>query len=115
LARSQTLYEAYKAGGPLAAPPGQSPHNYGLAVDLQLTGPLGQLVWYPDVPKDVLDLPQPERIAYLDICPPEWTELWRAIFAAPLLHSLWTYGDGDHIERVDWRRFIPPAGGVAAR
>jgi hypothetical protein len=108
LARSQSLYAAYKAGGPLAAPPGDSPHNYGLAVDLQLRG-AGGLVWYPDIPPDVLDLPFQQQTSYLDRCPSQWVELWRAVYAASLLHSLWTYGDGDHIERVDWRRFIPAA------
>lgn len=30
------LYERHKNGGPLAAPPGKSYHNYGLAVDLYI-------------------------------------------------------------------------------
>lgn len=33
LARQRQLYNAYLRGGPLAAAPGNSAHNYGLAVD----------------------------------------------------------------------------------
>lgn len=33
------LYERYKAGGPLAAPPGKSGHNLGAAVDLYRATP----------------------------------------------------------------------------
>lgn len=33
IARQRQLYNAYLRGGPLAAAPGNSAHNYGLAVD----------------------------------------------------------------------------------
>lgn len=34
LEEQRDLWVAYQAGGPLAAPPGASAHNYGLAVDV---------------------------------------------------------------------------------
>ncbi len=33
-AKQAELYEKYKAGGPLAAPPGRSNHNFGIAFDI---------------------------------------------------------------------------------
>lgn len=36
LEEQQVLYQKYLAGGPLAAPPGESAHNYGLAVDIHV-------------------------------------------------------------------------------
>jgi len=38
LAKQRQLYARYRRGGPLAAPPGSSAHNYGLAVDIALVG-----------------------------------------------------------------------------
>ena len=38
LAKQARLYEAYRRGGPLAARPGQSAHNFGLAVDIAFPG-----------------------------------------------------------------------------
>jgi LAS superfamily LD-carboxypeptidase LdcB len=38
IARQRQLYRAHLRGGPLAAPPGKSAHNYGLAVDIALPG-----------------------------------------------------------------------------
>lgn len=38
LAKQRQLYDRYKRGGPLAAAPGRSAHNYGLAVDIALVG-----------------------------------------------------------------------------
>lgn len=38
LAKQRTLYAAYRRGGPLAAAPGRSAHNYGLAVDIAISG-----------------------------------------------------------------------------
>jgi len=38
LAKQRKLYAAYKRGGPLAAAPGRSAHNFGLAVDIAISG-----------------------------------------------------------------------------
>lgn len=38
-AEQQALYQKYLAGGPQAAPPGHSNHNFGLAVDLGIFDP----------------------------------------------------------------------------
>ncbi len=38
LAKQKKLYDAYRRGGPLAAAPGQSAHNYGFAVDIAIVG-----------------------------------------------------------------------------
>lgn len=39
------LYQAHQAGGPLAAPPGLSAHNYGLAVDVFYQTAGGKASW----------------------------------------------------------------------
>jgi len=78
------LYEAHLKGGPLAAAPGKSAHNFGLAVDVQLLVD-GQQVW--------------------DLSNPGWVWLFAAILPTPRLHSGKSFGDADHIERVDWRLF----------
>lgn len=44
IAEQTKLYEAYKKGGTLAAPPGQSYHNFGLAIDFCLLSPDGKSV-----------------------------------------------------------------------
>lgn len=41
------LYEAHLKGGPRAAPPGLSAHNYGLAVDCAKRLPNKKLSWEP--------------------------------------------------------------------
>lgn len=38
LAKQRALYNRYRRGGPLAAAPGNSAHNYGLAVDIAISG-----------------------------------------------------------------------------
>jgi len=38
LAKQRTLYNRYRRGGPLAAAPGNSAHNFGLAVDIAFPG-----------------------------------------------------------------------------
>lgn len=38
LAKQRQLYNRYRRGGPLAAAPGNSAHNYGLAVDIAFPG-----------------------------------------------------------------------------
>lgn len=40
--QQRTLYLAYKRGGPRAAPPGDSAHNYGLAGDVLIIPPDGE-------------------------------------------------------------------------
>lgn len=79
------LYAAYKAGGPKAAPPGSSPHEYGLAVDVALEVN-GRASW--------------------DLSNPAWARLFAAIDASALLHSGRFFRDADHIERVSWRRHL---------
>lgn len=87
------LYEAHLKGGPLAAPPGKSAHNFGLAVDVQL----------------IVDGDAEWKLAH-----PGWVWLFAAILPTPRLHSGKSFGDADHIERVDWKlhkdwNHIPPS------
>lgn len=82
-----TLYSKYLAGGPLAAKPGRSAHNYGLAIDVAHVLSDGSLSW--------------------DIKLPAWAELWAAVKAAPRLHSGHDFpplapADDDHIESTLW-------------
>lgn len=76
------LYEAHLKGGPLAAPPGKSAHNFGLAVDVQLIVD-GNAVW--------------------DLSNPGWVWLFAAILPTPRLHSGRSFGDSDHIEVYHWQ------------
>lgn len=73
------------------APPGSSAHNWGLAVDVALQSGQGALSW--------------------DYSRPEWSILWAAIRASATLHSGEDFPAGqtdpDHIERLNWRNFIP--------
>lgn len=78
------LYEIHLKGGPLAAPPGKSPHNFGLAVDVQLIV-ADEPVWNTDHPG--------------------WQWLFSAIIPTPRLHSGRSFGDSDHIERVHWHLY----------
>lgn len=87
LAEQASLYEKYQAGGPRAAPPGESAHNYGLAVDVVL-----------DLEPDVPGL-QPSW----DTSKPGWVWLFNAVAAHPRLKSGASFGDGGHIERVHWK------------
>jgi hypothetical protein len=96
-----SLYEKYRNGGPRAAPPGESAHNFGLAVDVQLWVPVGQNV-------NALGVPQPSlgpKVMEWNVKAPGWQWLFAAVWAAPFLHSGISYGDYDHIERVDWKQF----------
>lgn len=90
------LYAIYLNGGPRAAPPGQSAHEAGLAVDVTLIVPDG-----PDRKK-----------ADWDYTHEPWQRLVKAIRAHPRLHSLANIGDWDHIEAVQWRKIaagpVPP-------
>lgn len=78
------LYNKHLAGGPLAAPPGHSAHNYGLAVDVQLRVN-NEPIWKLDNPG--------------------WVWLFAAIRPTPRLHSGIAFGDADHIERLNWREY----------
>lgn len=81
------LYAHYQAGGPLAAPPGLSPHEWGLAVDVALLRADGSVSW--------------------DLGDAAWGRLFQAVDASALLHSgrHFTKPDPDHIERVGWQRY----------
>lgn len=87
LAEQLTLYNSYKNGGPKAAPPGQSAHNFGLAVDVVLDGD-------PDKPGI-----QPTWDTKLA----GWAWLFAKVAAHPRLKSGVTFGDGGHIERYKWK------------
>lgn len=93
LEEQAALYQTYKAGGPLAAPPGLSAHNYGLAVDLVLDvdGKMGGAVSW-------------DTRKYAK----QWGRLWAAIDASPELHSgrFWHPPDGGHVEMCRWRQFL---------
>lgn len=89
LAEQQVLWEKYQAGGPKAAPPGKSAHNYGLAVDVALDGsdkPGLQPDWNTEHPG--------------------WKWLFDAIWKHPRLHSGRSFSDSDHVEAVGWKALI---------
>ena len=82
-----SLYALYQKGGPLAAPPGHSPHEWGLAIDVALLKFDGSLSW--------------------DTSFPAWPELWAAIQGSPGLHSGHNFppiapADDDHVEAYRW-------------
>lgn len=81
------LYQKFLAGGPKAAPPGQSPHEYGLAVDM-----------VPDKDPDVNGL-QPQW----DTSDPHWQRIFEAIHRHPRLKSGKSFQDADHVEKYNWR------------
>ena len=66
---------------------GQSPHNYGLAVDVTLLTPRG---------------------ADWNYAGPDWQRLIAAVRAAPRLHPGAAFGDMDHIEAVHWQQLKTP-------
>lgn len=84
-AEQAVLYDKYLKGGPLAAPPGKSAHNYGLAIDIVLVTDKG---WSYDIRN------------------PAWIWLFARILNHPRLHSGKGFGDFDHIERYKWYNFI---------
>lgn len=88
-AEQLALYRKYQAGGPKAAPPGQSAHEFGLAVDVVLdadpTAPGLQPSWNTKLAG--------------------WVWLFVAMKAHPRLKSGVLFGDGGHIERYEWRRY----------
>lgn len=67
------------------AKPGQTPHEFGLAVDVVLIVD-GQEVW--------------------DYRHPAWNRLWAAVLASPTLHSGHNFPpkfiDNDHIQSLKW-------------
>ena len=82
-----SLYAKYKAGGPRAAPPGYSPHEFGLAIDVVLDE------------NDKRDGLQPNW----DVNDPRWQELIEVIRRSKWLHSGVSFGDAGHIELVNWK------------
>lgn len=90
LAMQNVLYKKHLAGGPLAAPPGKSAHNFGLAIDVQL--------WITD-PKT-----GKKRMEW-NVKHPGWVWLFKAIKPTPHLSSGIAFGDYDHIQRYRWQQF----------
>ena len=84
----ESLWEKYKAGGPRAAPPGKSAHNFGLAIDVALDG------------DDSLAGLQPDW----NTSHAGWRWLFEAIAKHPRLHSGRSFNDACHIERLGWSR-----------
>lgn len=82
LAQQRKLYNAYLAGGPLAAAPGNSAHNYGLAVDISLDGPKNLRSHYRQMHR---------AAAYFDLEP---------------LPAEQAEEDPWHIQRVNWRSYV---------
>lgn len=89
LAEQALLYQKYQQGGPKAAPPGLSPHNFGLAIDL-----------VPDANPDIPGL-QPDW----NTQSAAWQWLFGELKVHPRLHSGQSFQDDDHIEKVGWARF----------
>lgn len=94
LAQQAALYKRHLQGGPLAAPPGKSAHNWGLALDVQLwvTNEAGH------------------KYMEWNVKHPGWQWLFNAIRPTPHLHSGVSFGDYDHIERFNWKLFKNWAG-----
>jgi hypothetical protein len=88
--QQQALYDKYLAGGPKAAPPGMSPHEYGLAVDI-----------VPDNDPEKSGL-QPQW----NISNPAWEWLFEMVHRHPRLHSGKSFNDADHIERFHWKEHV---------
>lgn len=81
------LYEKHLKGGPLAAPPGQSAHNFGLAVDVCLDR---------DVNKRGLQMDW-------NTAHDGWKWLFDAVKKHPRLKSGVSFGDAPHIESLKWK------------
>lgn len=84
-----TLYKKYLAGGPKAAPPGKSAHEFGLAIDVVLDGDPSK----PGIQADFDDRKQ------------AWIDLYTLLAKHPRLKSGVTFGDGCHIERYKWQNY----------
>ena len=91
LAEQAALHKKYLAGGPKAAPAGKSAHNFGLAIDLVLDG----------------DTSKPGIQPSWDTRRKAWTELFMKLEKHPRLKSGVSFGDGGHIERYQWQRYVP--------
>lgn len=89
LALQNELYDKYIRGGPKAAPPGKSAHNFGLAVDL-----------VPDLDPEKPGL-QPNWITTSSA----WLWLYAKVKLHPRLKSGIVFGDGDHVEKVRWQNY----------
>lgn len=80
------LWNTHLAGGPLAAPPGKSAHNFGLAVDVAFDAdaskPGFQLIWNTKAAG--------------------WLWLKYACWKHPRLHSGASFGDWPHIQSTSW-------------
>lgn len=87
LAEQLVLYERHLRGGPLAAPPGQSAHNFGLAID----------VFFDDPERPGVQPNWNTRAA-------GWLWLKAATLPHPRLQNGWSFGDWPHIQRYRWRR-----------
>jgi hypothetical protein len=85
----QILYNKHLIGGPKAAPPGLSPHEYGLAVDV---------VFDSDPDKPGL---QPGWVTSAAA----WVWLFAKLKLHPRLKSGVTFQDADHIERYQWQNY----------
>lgn len=83
------LYEIYKNGGPKAAPPGKSAHNYGLAIDVVLDC---------DPDKGL----QPSWNIKLK----QWLVLKSRLLTHPTLEHGSAFGDWPHIQRRHWRKEV---------
>ena len=88
LEEQRKLYEIHLAGGPKAAPPGKSAHNWGLAIDVMLDGNPAP-GWQPD----------------WDTNHEAWQRLFLTLKKHPRLQSGVRFGDGCHIQRYRWTRF----------
>lgn len=89
LEEQAVLWAKYQAGGPKAAPPGKSAHNFGLAIDLALDGS-----------QDFGLQPQ------WDTSAPGWQWLFEAVFQHPRLHSGRDFQDSDHVEALGWKSLV---------
>ena len=83
----RVLWEKFKAGGPRAAPPGKSAHNFGQAVDVVLDGDDDKPGLQPD----------------WNTSHEGWRWLFEAIAAHPRLHSGRSFNDASHIEKLGWK------------
>lgn len=87
LEQQDELYRKHLAGGPRAAPPGRSAHNFGLAIDVMLDG---------DPKKPGI---QPDWVT----THAGWLWLKAQSIPHPRLRTGWRYKDYGHIEAVNWQ------------
>lgn len=84
----EALYQKHLAGGPRAAPPGKSAHEYGLAIDV--------------VPDE--DLAQGGLQPTWNTRFPGWLWLRDVIKPHPRLRHGSRFGDWPHVEAYPWRK-----------